>query len=360
VTLLLLFGGAGSPAVVTPIPIYNFQTLGGSGGYVTLGGANSFASIGGKISIGTSGGAPSLSTLGGTPNIGTGAGLLWAAPTLSSPTVFSPNNSGFSGRFLNAAGADVLVQMPAFVLNNQPGSTGCLRIDNAHNIVIVGGQMDAPTSGGNEAQRQAMVFVGCTGTIHVEGVLAGSDSTYITDGIDVYTSPLATLQVQNCEFWSRATDEVNFTDSHPDAIFLDNVQNSGLSLGTLRVDRCKFNTDYQGITMVGSGCTAYISRTQITVVEKGQAATSQAFWQHDATDPVTFGADVWLQKRASQTYGLSVHPDSSDGTIARRPTVSAGNVITWPTEPTITGQINGGTAPADFVAATRGIGYVTP
>jgi hypothetical protein len=282
--------------------------------------------------------------------------LTWSPPVLSNPTVFSPTNTDYSSRYLDAAGADVLVHMPSFVLTNYPGAIGCLRIDNAHHIVIQGGQFDAPTSAGNEFQRMAMVFSGCTGTIHVEGVLVGSDTSYITDAIDVYSSPLATLQVQNCEFFPRAVDEADFTDAHSDGIFVDN-SGTGLSLKNLRTDRLRINTDYQGLSVLGKGCTAYFTRTHVIISEKGQDTTTQAIWQADNSDPMTFGPDVWLTPRPGQALGFSVHPDASDANHARRPSVSATNFVTWPGEPTIVGGVQGGTPPVDFVATDRGIGY---
>lgn len=54
-SLLLLFGGAGTPPVVTPIPIYQLSTTGGQPTLRTSGGQNT---------LGTTGGQPTLSTKG--------------------------------------------------------------------------------------------------------------------------------------------------------------------------------------------------------------------------------------------------------------------------------------------------------
>jgi hypothetical protein len=269
-----------------------------------------------------------------------------------------PVAGSFGGQTLTAGGLDVLVKMPASAVPNSPGNYPSIRINGAKNVIIQGGRCSTPTSVGSEFNRDALIFSACTGVLHVEGMQLGLASEWCMNGIEVYGSPLATLQVQNCEMVMRSSDPVNFTDGHPDGIFTDNVGGTpaGNVLGALKISNCRFDTDYQGLSLFGNSCSAYVQRLHVRIVERGQAASTQGIWQQDNTDVITFGPQVYLTKRASQSYGLSVHPDTTDANTLRRPTVSATD-ITWPTEPTLIGAVLQGDPPLDFVPTDRGIGY---
>jgi hypothetical protein len=290
--------------------------------------------------------------------------LLWQPPGLSrdNTQIIRPDNSGFSSRvFTVATGTDVLVVMPSFPLTNLPGSTGCLRINGANNVVIIGGEFQVPTNGGaSESQRSAIFLNQITGTIHLEGLLIGSPTQFVSNGVEIYNSPNAVMQIQNSAIYVRAVDPVNFTDGHPDVVFCDNSQNGGYSLGELRTFRLLGDTDYQGLSLLGKGCLGVYRETYIRIVEQGQAGTTQALWKQDATNRVKFQNDVYLEKRASQTFGLSVHPDSTDGTTANRPNVDATNKITWPGVPSFEGYVQGmdaGSAVPIVMPAQLGLGY---
>jgi hypothetical protein len=114
-----------------------------------------------------------------------------------------------------------------------------LRISGGHDVVIIGGRFDLPGPGdvthpGLSIRRQSD-----GGVVHVEGVRF-SGSLY--DAITLEQPNDTAVQIENVRVDElHATDEVEFTDSHPDII------QTWTGPKVLRVDRLTGYSPYQGL-----------------------------------------------------------------------------------------------------------------
>ncbi|PZA19172.1 hypothetical protein, partial [Modestobacter versicolor] len=248
---------------------------------------------------------------------------------------------------LDGRGGDLRVTLPSTPV-------GPITIQNCRNAVLIGGSIRVlPSSLVNGADQRAIYVKGCTGTVHIEGVLidgnvAGAES----DGIAV-SAPSAVVQVQNVRVMGlRGSESGNHAD----------VFQPWGGVREYRIDRLTASTNYQGINVkpatggIGSGTirNTNIASSGVTPVDKG----GYFFWMNCDQHPIAL-EDVYVSPRSGRVFGQSVWPGITNATC---PATVSGGVASWPGSPSTTGVVRQG-APlgGDFVpAGTVGAGYVSP
>jgi hypothetical protein len=248
---------------------------------------------------------------------------------------------------IDGRGGDVRITLPSTPV-------GPITIQNCRNAVLIGGSIRVlPSSTVNGADQRGIYVKGCTGTVHIEGVLidgnvAGAES----DGIAV-SAPSAVVQVQNVRIMGlRGSASGNHAD----------VFQPWGGVREYRIDRLTATTNYQGINVkpatnpIGSGTIrrSNIASSGVTPIDNG----GYFFWMNCNEHPITL-EDVYVSPRTGRAFGQSVWPGTTHATC---PATVSGGVASWPLSPSTAGVIRQG-APVggDFVpAGTAGAGYVSP
>jgi hypothetical protein len=157
--------------------------------------------------------------------------LAWAPPPLDHPQVI---------RVTTESPKVVLDRTRDYILDlgDRPIRRG-VRITGGHNVVLIGGWIDIPwdlgrTGVGLSIRRQA-----AGGTVHVEGLRF---SGAVHDAINIEQPEDTTIQIENVFVDGlHATDEVHWSDSHPDLI------QTWTGPDVLRIDRLTGYTPLQGL-----------------------------------------------------------------------------------------------------------------
>jgi hypothetical protein len=281
------------------------------------------------------------------PAAAAGPLLSWAAPSgwQSYPEKKVTSSSALT--VVDGGGRDVRITLPA-----KP--VGPITIQNCRNAVLIGGSIKVlPSSRVNGADQRAIYVKGCSGTVHIEGVLidgnvAGSEA----DGIAV-NAPAAVVQIQNV----RAVGlRGSLSGNHADVF-----QPWG-GVREYRIDRLTGSTNYQGINVkpasnaIGKGAirNANVFSSGVTPTDRG----GYFFWMNCNEHPLTL-ENVFVSPRVGKGFNQSVWPSVTHPSCAA--TVSAG-VARWSQSPKTVGAVRQG-APTggDYVpAGAAGIGYVSP
>jgi hypothetical protein len=292
--------------------------------------------------------APAAPTAG-RPTTSRGA-LSWAPPAgwQSYPVKKVTGTSGQN--VVDCGGGDARIQLPATPVSP-------VKITGCRNVVMLGGTIRVlPVSRlGGEDQR-AIYVEGCTGTVHIEGVLIDGDvNGSEADGITA-SAPSAVLQVENVR--------VQGLRGSVDGNHADVIQAWG-GVAALRVDRLTGESNYQGIqTKADTATSGPMIFRNVNVRGHTKATTAKGGWlfwagEGNAKDaqPVTLDR-FYIEPRAGRTLSASVW-DSAPAVTAAGGKGAA--VELKPTE-NVKGVIVGGPPPGgDFVpAGVAGPGYRSP
>jgi hypothetical protein len=260
---------------------------------------------------------------------------------------------------------DYILKVPA------GGLHGTVEIDGGHNVVMIGGSINVPstanqTDNGADNTDTGVYIRQSTGTVHLEGLQITADPGTQFDGINV-NAPSATVQLENIRItnlWGSDTAE------HADA-----VQTWG-GVHDLRIDHLTADGDYQGLTIdpdLGPVGSAEIENVDMTLVPRPASLASitvgggYMIWltqgAHTCTAPgaVSF-KNVYISDQDTNRVAPSktAWPPPTGSGLPCTGTVS-GNQETWPTLP-VTGSVSL-TAPPNgpFVAAgVAGDSYASP
>jgi hypothetical protein len=219
------------------------------------------------------------------PAVGSGA-LTWAPPLLSSPTVRNLTNAARS--VPTGSGGDLRVTCGE-ILTGSVGET-----HTYNDVEAIAGEFNStqsPSSSGHIIPRQV------TGTWHLEGwryfsALAGDFCTS--------RQRAAIIQIQACD-----VDVTHGGISYHSDCFQTQIT----QIDELRIDRCTFRSDWQGIVLINelpipaSPDASFVNRTIVrrTIFRRGQLQQNMAFF---LAKPPKSGAaalgpiemyDVWME-----------------------------------------------------------------
>jgi hypothetical protein len=289
--------------------------------------------------------------------------LRWAPPNTSGYTTQTINTNGGVQQTINLTpGVDYVISAPSTI-------SGGVVLSGGRNVVWIGGEISIPNQSdqgtSDNTNRRALLLSGQTGVVHIEGLLL--DGTDINEGIDV-AAPNAVVQIQNVRAVNmHAHDESGFTDNH-----VDFIQTWG-GCQELRVDKCTFQSDYQGITVKDDfNSSRHVCRLS-RINGKSYNNLGQYFYWFDATAGKrgdVYLEDIWAPSDALYTdIGKQVWPDKNNQLTAfpQRAIVN-GTSVSWPSQlsPMIVGTVTQGQPAADFAPSgtpglgIAGAGYTTP
>ncbi len=163
------------------------------------------------------------------------APLSWAPPALKNPTTIAISEANHSLK-LNAA-KDYILKMPTTPLK----VSGGLSISGGRNVVLIGGEIEAPSAkdAPDALQRRAVYLKGQTGTIHIEGLHIKGDDLAEAFNLDERLG--AIVQLQNIRI---ETVHGQFSGHHADLV------QTWAGPAELRIDRLTGFTDYQGFFLL--------------------------------------------------------------------------------------------------------------
>jgi hypothetical protein len=306
----------------------------------------------------------------------TGPRLTWSPPPCGDAThacvILPLANTGSHQVLILDSAKDYILQLPNVPL------VGGIDIDAGHNVILIGGEIDlttpcttdrAPCHGINISMGPTS-----TGTVYVEGVLIknpdASHSQYTGDGIDVSTTALSKLTIQNVRIEGVDGCSANGNPAHADVF-----QPYGATGAVIQVDHLTGTTDFQGMQIppdLTSPASADYRNININVLlnphpECVQGTPDQYAWwvagsptSWCGTYPMTLTNDYTSEPNGSLAYN-AVWPDPYAAWTGCPGSYSNG-VATWPQLTAITGGIQNGPPPGgDFVpAGVAGLGYVSP
>ena len=282
-----------------------------------------------------------------SPAAAAGPALSWAPPSGWQSYPEKKVTSDTSLTTLDGGGKDMRITLPA-----RP--VGPITIQNCRNAVLIGGSIKVlPFSQVGGYDQRAIYVKGCTGTVHIEGVLIdGNVARSESDGIAV-NAPAATVQIQNV----RAEGlRGSLSGNHADVF-----QPWG-GVREFRIDRLTGSTNYQGLTAkpssnsIGKGTirNANVFSSGITPTDMG----GYFFWINCNEYPLNL-ANVYVSPRSGRPFTQSVWPSVTHSTC---PASVSGGVASWPKSTKTVGTVRQGTpTDGDYVPARAvGIGYVSP
>jgi hypothetical protein len=253
--------------------------------------------------------------------------LSWAPPALERPATIHADET--DGAITLDPDRDYLIVMP-----DRPISfVGGLRIVGGRNVVLVGGEVVAPSENAapDPRSRRGLLLKNQTGTVHVEGLRISGDD--LSEGINLDQSLGATVQLENISVTTvHGTRESNHAD----------VLQTWAGPSKLRIDGLQGSTVYQGLFLlpkqfVDAEPVSFDLR-RIVLTSAGKDGTAgYLLWTHDDAPWLTT-EDIRLVDTRSD-LGRLVRPASQWVSGISLETSSAG---------------------AKLPAGTPGIGYVTP
>jgi hypothetical protein len=258
--------------------------------------------------------------------------LVWMPPTLSAPTTVAVPQ-----------GDQTLALDPAkdYIINLGT-HLGGLNLKGGRNVVVQGGRVAPPRSGGMAV---GLSIVDAVGTVHVEGVWFDGASGHEFDAIQI-NAPEATVQLENI----RATGlRGSSTTNHTDV-----VQPWG-GVAKLRVDRLTATTNYQGIfNQPDQGPIGHVDLRHVDIAYDNVGAKTGGYllWlANGCTAATTTLSEVYVKGRPGSTLGTTAWPPI--GRATNCPGVLAeSTAIVWPSLP-VTGVARWGTpASGSFVQPT--------
>ena len=152
--------------------------------------------------------------------------LTWAPPRLDDPITIRVSADNDDLRLDDDR--DYRIEMPEHALRSRGGLT----ISGGHDVVLIGGHIEAQMANGTA---RGLYLKNQTGTLHIEGLRLSGDQA--TEGINLDQRKGATVQLQNV---SVGTVRGSYSGNHADVL-----QTWG-GPDVLRVDRLEGWTQYQG------------------------------------------------------------------------------------------------------------------
>src|SRR6266849_3149957 len=184
----------------------------------------------------------------GTAAGSTGPLLTWSPPPCGDAThacvTYPVTNTGSHQILILDSTKDYIVQLP-----NVP-VLGGIDIDGGHNVIVIGGEIDLTTPCTTDSGPCHGINISMgpssTGTVYIEGVLIknpdSSHSQYTGDGIDVNTSALSKLTIQNVRVEGVDGCSANGNPAHADVF-----QPYAATGAVIQVDHLTGTTDFQGM-----------------------------------------------------------------------------------------------------------------
>lgn len=279
----------------------------------------------------------------------------YAPPAQKNPTIVNVPQGFYSGTF--GTSEDVIFNFPNTVRFSEFISNG------GRHVRTIGGSTTKNPGG------SAMQFVGCTGSIFVEGHAfdmnacpgdainaCGSQAAPYTSRPDVY--------IQNCRI-------LNVNGANPPGADADIFQAQG-AIENLYVDLVTASSNYQGFSLFQNQApmrSAMITRTNLTYTSGGSPVT-YLFWDQDAGSQPPFQHvtldEFYVTPRTGQNLSQVVWPNpgavdakqDSIGAITRDGWATA----EWPPATNITGYVTAGQPTGgDFCPlGTPGLNYLSP
>jgi hypothetical protein len=265
---------------------------------------------------------------------------------------------------------DWIVKLPTVPL------VGGIDINGGHNVIIIGGEIDLPTPCTTDNSPCHGINISmdssANGEVYIEGVyIKNPDPThsrYTGDGIDVNTTAMANLTIQNVRI--EGIDGCN-SGAYPDA-HADVFQPYKATNAVIQVDHLTGTTDYQGMQIPADlswpkrGDYRNVNINVLSNTHPGCAGSGARYaWWLTADNPAC-GAypmnllnDYALEpNRSLLTNAVWPDSDASSGCPARY----RGGLATWPQISSIAGGIhNGLPAGGDFVpVGVAGVNYRSP
>lgn len=260
------------------------------------------------------------------------AALQWAPPTLSHPQTIKL--SAKNRELELDPNRDYRLVMPDTPLS----VAGGLSIAGGHNVVLIGGALDAPSAkqAPDPQDRRGVYLKGQTGVVHIEGLRLGGD---LTEGFDLDERLGATVQIENVVV---GTVHGSRDTNHADVI------QTWAGPAKLLVDGLRASSDYQGFFLLPNQHWA-----------EGPAPQAFDIRRSVITLTSSSGYGVWVPDSAPWFHGdgLTIVTEKSD----------RGKVL-WPASQLTSVRVaaprsvNDGSSGAavELPGGTPGIGYKTP
>jgi hypothetical protein len=265
---------------------------------------------------------------------------------------------------------DYVLVMPSTPVSPKPGA-GCIRLDNAHMVKIIGGECLIPPQPFvyNSKTRRCLGFNNVTWWVHVEGFWCHGD---VLDYAEYSGSNAAVTYENDRVEGVSARDEINFTDGHPDGVYVFGGAVPGAR--SVRIDRMTIETDYQAMffahwltgAAAGQNYPITIKNSNLRGTPIPGTHLAQLLWRADALNPMSLTA-VYLQPQmlgngTQEPLIKAVKPSDVDPVVANRAYYNIDGSVAWPTAAHITGRVIGGLPPGgDFVpVGIAGTNYISP
>ncbi|MDA8233149.1 MAG: hypothetical protein M0006_17600 [Magnetospirillum sp.] len=289
-----------------------------------------------------------MATSSTSTTVTTQAPLMYAPPTMNSPTIVDLAKTGGQTTWNFSSTQDVVFIDSAHTALNLPS----IKIQGGHNIEVLG--IDMKTAPGKTG---ALMFYGVTGTAYVDGVHIDNSKASGTDGIDIAGGAKTSLVIQNSSIenvnGAKTGGQAAGGNGHADAL-----QTHGPVGGEINLYNVHMSTNYQGIFLApqygstpGTNEPSALNLTNVDLHYTGPTdnngnSHSYLLWTVDGPSenayPVTFN-NVYVAPRAGQDAGtLAVWPTTNAGqTNSKMAAHESGNSITWPGLP-YTGSVTVG------------------
>jgi hypothetical protein len=261
---------------------------------------------------------------------------------------------------------DYRVHLPSVPL------VGGIDIDNGHNVIIIGGEIDLTTPCTTDTNVCHGINISrgttSTGEVFIEGVLIKNPdpthSQYTGDGIDVNTDTTPNITIQNVRV--EGIDGCGTSAAHADVF-----QPYGARGAVIHVDHLTATTDFQGMEInpdtatPSSGVYKNVNMDALPNSHTGCSTGDRYLWWLATgnntcdTYPMTLSNAYASEPNGSLALN-AVWPDTD--TIFSCPALYNNGVATWPQLPSVSGGIhNGLPSGGDYVPpGVAGLGYISP
>jgi hypothetical protein len=282
-------------------------------------------------------------------------------------STFNVTDTGSHQSLWLASTSDWILQMPAVPVH------GGLDINGGHNVILIGGEIDLTTPCTSDTAPCHGINISTgplsTGEIYIEGVLIknpdASHSHYTGDGIDVDTTNVSTITLQNIRI--EGIDGCN-SGAYPGA-HADVFQPYGAGGALLRVDHLTGTTDYQGMQIdpdyraPARGDYRNVNITMLPNTHAGCTGGGPGYlwWlTYGATTCTSYPmslSNVWATEPNGTLQYNAVWPDTN--ATFGCPANYVNGYASWPGIPLISGGVHNGPPPTgDFVPpGLAGLGY---
>jgi len=216
--------------------------------------------------------------------------LTWAPPRLVNPitVVIGADNHDLHLE----AGRDYLLVLPPHPV----ALTGELVVNGGRNVVLIGGEIVAPTpaEAPNSRDRRGLLLKGQTGTVHIEGLRISG--TGLSEGIDIDEREGAVVHLENI---AVATVHGSFDTNHADLVQV------WAGPAQLLIDGFTGTTEYQGLFLLPDQFSSKppesydLRRIVITAAQSGPTGNAgYLLWTSDATPWLSVSDIVLIDPRA--------------------------------------------------------------